>query len=307
MHHLTKQKHKNWTALKDFRIVDIDYVLSWAWKIGVSHAKECESVDLFIVRESKTSAPMVGRVIFQCAGCAEVFAGCYADIINSKNKLAKSVLCGTLMSGQSYTATGTFLAALGIKPMAESTFYKLEPLMDDPLAKELNQSFKRAREVEKAIALKKGKIDDDGCPLSKVSADGGYSSRSYGTRYNAASGCAPIVGEESGLILYGGVRNKECSICSKQEKSGSFIEHTCYKNHSGSTGAMEADIILEGFEKVFEEENIKMTPVIFDGDSKTFYNLKEKLSWGAQLERQECCNHAVRSMNTRLLKVFIKL
>jgi len=41
---------------------------------------------------------------------------------------------------------------------------------------------------EKEIALNKGDVDPDGIPYITVLLDGGWSKRSYGHSYNAASG-----------------------------------------------------------------------------------------------------------------------
>lgn len=47
---------------------------------------------------------------------------------------------------------------------------------------------KEAGEEEKRIALEKGHVTSDGIPYITVIGDGGWSKRSYGHGYNAASG-----------------------------------------------------------------------------------------------------------------------
>lgn len=45
-----------------------------------------------------------------------------------------------------------------------------------------------AGKEEHAIAVEKGHVDSDGIPWISVYLDGGWSKRSYGHSYNAASG-----------------------------------------------------------------------------------------------------------------------
>lgn len=50
------------------------------------------------------------------------------------------------------------------------------------------EDIETAGKEEKAIALSKGQVDDDGVPFTTVYLDGGWSKRSYGHSYNANSG-----------------------------------------------------------------------------------------------------------------------
>lgn len=52
----------------------------------------------------------------------------------------------------------------------------------------LLEQMKKAGEEERQIALKKGHLMSDGTPYITVIADGGWSKRTYGHGYNAASG-----------------------------------------------------------------------------------------------------------------------
>lgn len=51
---------------------------------------------------------------------------------------------------------------------------------------------KEAGKEEYKIAVEKGHIDEDGIPFITVCVDGGWSKRSYGHNYNAASGVVSI-------------------------------------------------------------------------------------------------------------------
>jgi hypothetical protein len=104
---------------------------------------------------------------------------------------------------------------------------------------------KKAGEEKRRLA--KGAMDSDNKPCITVIADGGWSTRSHGHRYSALSGVACIIGPKTGKLLFFGVRNKYCSICALDEKSGITRPHKCYKNCDQPSPAMESDIIEEGF------------------------------------------------------------
>lgn len=54
--------------------------------------------------------------------------------------------------------------------------------------KELVESMEAAAKEEEERAKEKGHLDPDGLPYITVYLDGGWSKRSYGHNYNAASG-----------------------------------------------------------------------------------------------------------------------
>lgn len=297
--YLTKKKNHAWVPLEGHRLVDMNYLLSWSLKLSVYHAKECPKVDLYPLQETYAKHAMTMRVIIKCGGCGARFAGHYTNP-DDENQLAKAVVVGTLLTGQSYSSIAGFLAFLGIKMMSEFSFYKLEPQLDDPLEKIFQKSCMDARNKEEKIARSEGKVDHTGTPLIKVSQDGAYSKRSYGSSYNAASGCAAIVAESTGLIIWGGVKNRDCYYCDNtQQDDGSVPAHKCYSNHVGPSGNMESDLLLEGHVEVHRESCLILSPILTDGDTRQFLRLKATLKWGAQLKKLECCNHGVRAMNNR--------
>lgn len=51
----------------------------------------------------------------------------------------------------------------------------------------------KAGKEENAIAKEKGHVDADGIPFISVYVDGGWSKRSYGHNYDAASGAVSIL------------------------------------------------------------------------------------------------------------------
>lgn len=301
-HHLTMKKNCAWVPLEGHRLVEINYVLGWALKVGTYHAKQCSKVDIYPEEEANSRYAMSKRVVVKCGGCGVRFSGSYTNP-NNTNRLARTLVLGTLLTGQTYSSTKGLLAPLGVSMMAESTFYKFEPMLDEPLQQMFEESCDVAREEEKDLAEAEGRLNEDGIPLVAVSQDGAYSKRSYGTRYSADSGCAAIVGERTGKVLWGGVKNKNCVLCQKVDENGEIREHTCYHNYDGPSSSMEVELVKEGHLDVHKQSNMIMSPVTGDGDTKGFLKLKEELPWGSQLEKEDCSNHAVRAVNNRLLAV----
>lgn len=111
---------------------------------------------------------------------------------------------------------------------------------------------------EKRLAVLAGDVDDDSTPWITVIIDGGWSHRSYGHSYTAKSGVAVIIGKRTKKLLFIGVRQKYCSMCAIADKKEAVApEHTCYKNWTESSPAMEADIIVEGFRLSESMHNIR--------------------------------------------------
>ena len=60
-------------------------------------------------------------------------------------------------------------------------------------------------------------------------------------------GVGVIFGSATGQLLFIGVRNKYCSVRSlAKQKEQSVKQNRCYKNWTGSSTSMKADIIIEG-------------------------------------------------------------
>lgn len=62
----------------------------------------------------------------------------------------------------------------------------------------------------------------------------------------------------------------------------------CYKNWSASSGAMEADIITEGFCFLEKNHALRLKTFIADGDSSVYAKLIEKVPYGRKINKIEC-------------------
>ena len=100
---------------------------------------------------------------------------------------------------------------------------------------------------------------------------------------------------------------KQCEVWNKKmhtgEYQGWYASHkeSCSANHSGSSGKMEVDAVIEMFKRSVEKFRIVYKNYIGDGDSKTFTGLSKAAPYGSlEICKQECIGHAQMRMGTRL-------
>ena len=107
----------------------------------------------------------------------------------------------------------------------------------------------------------------NGVPTITVMVDAGWFKRSHKHSYNAKSGVGVIFGAGT-KKLFIRVRNKYCSVCAVSKHHNlPTPSHQCFKNWSGSSCAMEADIILEGFRMSESIHGLRYLWFIGDEDS----------------------------------------
>nr|CAD7586506.1 unnamed protein product [Timema genevievae] len=131
---------------------------------------------------------------------------------------------------------------------------------------------------EREIALEKGHVDADGFPYITVYQDGGWCTRSYGHAYNASSGVACIIGAATNGLLYIGVKNKYCYICSQTEPGKESKEHKCYKNYQGTSTGMEKVILIQGFRESERMHNLRYKYIVSDGARAAITDASDNMS-----------------------------
>ncbi|CAG4973196.1 unnamed protein product [Colias eurytheme] len=162
-----------------------------------------------------------------------------------------------------------------------------------------------AGKEEKNHALSIGRVNDNGIPMIPVSGDACWSKRSYGTNYSASFGVGAIVGFFSKKVLFYGVKNKTCIICSRaHSKEVQPPKHKCFKIFQGPSTAMEAAIITEGFKKSIESHGLIYNQYVADGDSSTYASIRNSRPYeNVTLGKVECKNHLLRNYCKGLLSI----
>ena len=139
------------------------------------------------------------------------------------------------------------LTMMGIPGMRKQLFKRTEDFLGEAIKNLLVSSMAEAGEREKNLAISSNQFHQ-GVPSISVVVDGGWSKRSHKQSYNAKSGVGVVFGLATKKLLFLGVRNKYCSVCPIAEhKEVESPKHLCYRNWSGSSCAMESDIVVEGF------------------------------------------------------------
>lgn len=114
---------------------------------------------------------------------------------------------------------------------------------------------------------------------------------------------ACIIGARTKKILFLGVRNKYCAVCSRSAvaKNELLAEHHCYKNWKESSTSMESDIIVEGFKRSIEMHGLKYHKLIGDGDSSVHQKVLEARPYGTlMVQKIECRNHMLRNFSKKI-------
>ncbi|GFU31448.1 yqaJ domain-containing protein [Nephila pilipes] len=157
---------------------------------------------------------------------------------------------------------------------------------------------------EKKLAELRGDIDSDGYYCITLIVDGVWCKRSYGHGYNASSGVSVLIGMSTQKIVFIGIRNKVCLICSAiANRQMERKDPVCWKNWSGPSTAMESDAVVEGLLYLENVHHIRCTRLVGDGDANTIAKCKERVPYGGRILKVECANHAVRRYGRAIQKL----
>jgi hypothetical protein len=100
-----------------------------------------------------------------------------------------------------------------------------------------------------------------------------------GRKYDSLSGVGAVVGKNIKKIFMFGVKQKDCHRSTHYtNKKLPIPPHRCYRNHSGSSNSMEADLageLLTGLENC---ENVQIENLVMDDDLTTVARLSRDLS-----------------------------
>ena len=126
-----------------------------------------------------------------------------------------------------------------------------------------------------------------------VVVDGGWSKQSHKHSYNAKSGVTVIFGEShQEAPLHGSMQQILCCVCRCCNKGIDAPQHRCYHDWSGSSAAMETDIIAKGFSLSEQMYSLRYMSVIGDGDSSVIATIQQAVLYGIFVKKTEYTNHA---------------
>lgn len=144
--------------------------------------------------------------------------------------LNQSVVVTAHFAGLNFNGVQEIFGGIDIPFMSETSWRNIR----DELVEHFE--FAAMKEMEEAAALEKKLAHEAGHVINGISyitviVDGSWMHRSYNSsKRDSLSGMACIIGQKTGRILYVGVHNKYCTICSWWEKRGlQPRQHHCYK------------------------------------------------------------------------------
>lgn len=224
------------------------------------------------------------------------------EIYNSKENLNHKAVEGAMVAGCGYAQLNQMTAALDLPVISQYMYDKKHDRVCEDWEATAWEEMKKAGDEEREAAIKAGKVNKDGTALIDVIVDGCWCKRSYKTNYAALSGAAAIIGRRFGKVLFISVKNKYCCICARAEKRKETVkDHKCYKNYSGSSTGMEANIISEGFKRSIEMHQVIYSRFIADGDSSTYSKILETRPYpDVTVEKINCKNHILRNFCNKL-------
>ena len=288
------------TSASDSRIINLGQLNVYLNKIA-AHAATCKAYQgkidsfpddmLLIVEQARYG--MASIIAYQCCGCNEQISFATSTKIASPegNKYWTCNLAavwGQMATGGGFNKLEESMSIVGLPVMSKKLFVNTEKIIGKWWWNLLEESIQTAGKAERELAIRQGSFHH-GVPAITVIVDAGWSKRTHKHTYNALSGVGVIFGQQTGKLLYIGVRNKFCAACAKGK------EHTCFKNWKEASSSMETDIILAGFKAAETQHGVRYINFIGDGDSSVYPTLVAGVpGWGYAITKKECANHALK-------------
>ena len=211
--------------------------------------------------------------------------------------------------GQQYSSLQQFSMIMNMTVMNSSTFNEHVARIRVATKTVVNNILDEARlEVRKAYTDVIASTDIPKVLDITVSYDGTWHTRGHTSMYGV--GC--VIDVLTGFVIDYQVMSKLCFGCSRAKKRLSardfkqwYTAHAtdCDINHTGSSGAMEAETALIMWKRS-EQYGLCYTTVLSDGDASTFKHYA--ITYGAvvSLPKEECINHIGKRLGTSLRNVF---
>lgn len=287
------------TSLSGRRIVDIQFLFEQMKYIN-RHSDNCESKMVF-KKETKLGFRSIFH--FECADC-----GVFHQIqSSSKNddymNVNMAATLGFTLTGSGFYHMEEVCAHMNIPCMSSDTFDKTQKKLQKDWSELSEQNTHQALLEEIRHAIARGDVDSGGNALIAVTCDGSWGKRSYGKGFSSLSGCAAIIGLYTKKVLYFGVKNKYCHICTMSyAKFCPPNYHECNINYDGPSSGMETEILVEGFQYC-ERFGARFHKVISDGDSSAFKEITEKCIYtnpDLEIEKIECKNHLFKNARKKI-------
>lgn len=270
-----------------------------AFNAVANHCRTCENPSSQFVREDLVGIST--SVVFECS-CGWTVA-VSSDTGKEQLPLNEALSMGAINAPIGYDDLTTLLTCLDLPNISADRFRSGQTDSTNTLTKIAKQNMKENAAEEVRLAIEANQFINVGgitMPWVKGIVDGGWVKRSLGHSYDSNYGHAAIIGERTKKILFYNYRQKTCKVCTDHANAETPAPpHKCYQNWTGSSTAMEADIIKEGFENSIIEHHFVYAYFIGDGDSSVHAAVKDVYP-GIEVTKHECLNHVIRNFNRKL-------
>ena len=268
-----------------------------------SHSGQCGG--MCVLDGEVMRAGLASILSVQCLKCGTKFqinSSKYMKTADGGQRWVVNVaaVLGQMATGGGATSLTCSVTPMNVSGMPKKLYSTTERFLSDCMHQLLTEKMIKAGEEERRLAVERADMHQ-GIPSITVVVDGGWLKRSHKHTYNVKSGVAVIFGQCTKKLLFVGVRNKHCAVCSVAEKQQKPTpHHRCYCNWSGSSAAMKSDIIVEGFRLSEQAHGLRYMRIIGDGDSSAMANLQQCVTYGPFITKIECTNHACKCYRSRL-------
>nr|XP_033323545.1 uncharacterized protein LOC117218921 [Megalopta genalis]XP_033323546.1 uncharacterized protein LOC117218921 [Megalopta genalis]XP_033323547.1 uncharacterized protein LOC117218921 [Megalopta genalis] len=281
-------------------IVDMEYVFEQIKNIG-NHSKtfECSTRHLEVKAIKRLGLETI--ITLECNMC-HYTSEVYSESRNHKSlDINFGLVASSLTCGGGYAQIENILSGMNIPCISRTKYRQYHDNVVKLCIETAEAEMIAAAEEEKQLAIARGDILSSGIPFIPVVADGSWMKRSYHSgNYDSISGVGVIIGHFTKKVLFIGVRNKKCAICSNAAKRGvEPRKHVCFKNwgQNETSTKMESDAIVEGFTTSIQNRGLVYSVLIADGDSSSYKKILDCDPYKAEMVRVkkiECTNHMLR-------------
>lgn len=264
--------------------------------------RKCESDVTF----SQGNLRSLGFKIFLSCKCEETQTINSCPMIQNACEANRRFVFVMRLLGVGHEGVNLFCSLMGIcSGIGNSTYAKILETIHTAASAVYETVLSFAVTQEREINKKVGKPEDE----FTVSGDGTWKKRGFSSLF----GVSTLVAKYSSKVVDTSVMSSFCGECNlwKSKKNSDptayelwFESHEaeCSINHTGSSGKMEVDAIVQMSLRSIEKHGVKYLTYVGDGDSKTFNGIlkSEPYGEGEPVIKKECVGHVEKRMGTRL-------
>lgn len=173
-------------AIEGRRIIDISFFLKQLRDLDNHSNFGCNFSSMELISEQRKG--LISGFKFKCRMC-NVFKTVWSEDIDCPSKNVNTdAVSGIMAIGCGYNNLEEFFTIMDIKPMSNKLYTKEHEKVCDAWEIAALKEMELAIEEEKALAVARGDVDQDGVPLLTVEVDGSWAKRSYRSNFSSLSG-----------------------------------------------------------------------------------------------------------------------